>query len=70
MIAALSNQLSIYSPSFNTVTMSAIIPENGDLQPEVVKVLFCLYPGFDLADVTGPLATLSAARHDKANASQ
>lgn len=46
--------------------MSAI-PEDGDYKPDVVKVLFCLYPGFDLADVTGPMATLSSAYHDGPN---
>ena len=43
--------------------MSAITEENGDQVPDI-KVLFCLYDGFDTMDVVGPLEVLGLAKHD------
>lgn len=50
--------------------MSAIIPEDGDVKPEVAKVLVCLYPGFDTMDAVGPLEILSYAQHDPVDPSE
>ena len=43
--------------------MSAIA-ENGDGKPEVIQVLFALYPKFGALDFTGPLEVLNYARHN------
>ncbi|KAL1302434.1 hypothetical protein AAFC00_002827 [Neodothiora populina] len=44
--------------------MSAIIPEDGEVAFEPVKVLFALHQGLDALDFIGPLEVLSTARHD------
>lgn len=44
--------------------MSAIIPEDGEMQPDVAKVLLILHPGFDTLDAMGPLEAMSHARHN------
>lgn len=35
-----------------------------DSSPEVIKVLFALYDGFDALDFVGPLEVLTTARHN------
>ena len=44
--------------------MSAIIPEDGEVAFEPVKVLFALHQGLDALDFIGPLEILTHARHN------
>jgi len=50
--------------------MSAIIREDGDAAPDVVKVLFTLHPGFDSMDFVGPLEVLANACHKAGDPSE
>jgi len=47
----------------NSDTMSAIA-DSTDGPIEVIKVLFCLYPGYNTLDVAGPLEILSRSLHN------
>lgn len=63
-VSRIFHQLPHHLISYQTVKMSAIIPEDGEAPVEQIKVLFTLHPGMDALDFIGPLEVLTHAQHN------